>query len=286
MGDERQLLHRADVARAARRPVDHHGPAHLEVRRRRAEARRSRRQSARRSGTWTFSVDQPFNPSNLASFVPVAGLGASVRDRQPRETADVIRRTCMSNYLRRRRVEAGRRRDAEPRPSLRLSVAWLQPGADARLEGPKYGIRLSRRRARRRAWRRSSISTSAATRTTSVRASASRGTCSNDDEDRRARGLWHLLQPDEHCRSPRRRWQNFRQPTAIIANPTYPDPYGGRDPLTFVQPRRQNIAVEANDLENLAVGGLHRRHVAGAHLRARDPRRRRLQQDDEGPDGD
>ena len=31
---------------------------------------------------------------------------------------------------------------------------------------------------------------------------------------------------------------NFRQPTATIANPTYPDPYGGRDPITFVSTAR------------------------------------------------
>lgn len=45
--------------------------------------------------------------------------------------------------------------------------------------------------------------------------------------------------------------QPFRQLNAVIANPTYPDPYGGRDPLTFVSAGVQNIAVSANDLENL-----------------------------------
>jgi len=45
--------------------------------------------------------------------------------------------------------------------------------------------------------------------------------------------------------------QNFRQFTATIANPTYPDPYGGRDPIAFVSTGVQNIAVQANDLENL-----------------------------------
>ena len=45
--------------------------------------------------------------------------------------------------------------------------------------------------------------------------------------------------------------QNFRQLNATIANPTYPDPYGGRDPIAFVATGVQNIAVQANDLENL-----------------------------------
>ena len=44
---------------------------------------------------------------------------------------------------------------------------------------------------------------------------------------------------------------NFRQPTAIIPNPTYPNPYGGRDPVSFVSTAPQNIATMANDLENL-----------------------------------
>jgi hypothetical protein len=45
--------------------------------------------------------------------------------------------------------------------------------------------------------------------------------------------------------------QNFRQPNATITNPTYPDPYGGRDPFTFVSTAPQNITVNANDMENL-----------------------------------
>src|ERR1043165_935197 len=44
---------------------------------------------------------------------------------------------------------------------------------------------------------------------------------------------------------------NYRQPTAIITNPTYPDPYGGRDPLTFVSTAPANISVMADNLENL-----------------------------------
>jgi hypothetical protein len=56
--------------------------------------------------------------------------------------------------------------------------------------------------------------------------------------------------------------QNYRQLNATIANPTYPDPYGGRDPISFVSSGVQNIAVEANDLQNLKsaayTGGLSR----------------------------
>jgi hypothetical protein len=70
--------------------------------------------------------------------------------------------------------------------------------------------------------------------------------------------------------------QNFRQLNATIANPTYPDPYGGRDPISFVSTGVQNIAVEANDLENLQsaayTGGMSRQlgaalaiHVDGVY---------------------
>ncbi len=45
--------------------------------------------------------------------------------------------------------------------------------------------------------------------------------------------------------------QNFRQISVIIANPTYPDPYGGRDPVSFVSTAPQNIATQSNNLENL-----------------------------------
>jgi hypothetical protein len=42
---------------------------------------------------------------------------------------------------------------------------------------------------------------------------------------------------------------NFKQLSVTIANPTYPDPYGGRDPKTFVSTAPQNIVVNANNLK-------------------------------------
>ena len=42
---------------------------------------------------------------------------------------------------------------------------------------------------------------------------------------------------------------NFKQLSLTIANPTYPDPYGGRDPKTFVSTAPQNIQVMRNDLK-------------------------------------
>ncbi len=43
---------------------------------------------------------------------------------------------------------------------------------------------------------------------------------------------------------------NFRQASISISNPAYPDPYGGRDPLTFASTAPQNISIVDNDLEN------------------------------------
>jgi hypothetical protein len=44
---------------------------------------------------------------------------------------------------------------------------------------------------------------------------------------------------------------NYRQPSANIPTPPYPDPYGGRDPLSFVSTAPANIATMADNLENL-----------------------------------
>ena len=43
---------------------------------------------------------------------------------------------------------------------------------------------------------------------------------------------------------------NFRQASITITNPSYPDPYGGQDPLRFVSTAPQNVNILANDLEN------------------------------------
>jgi hypothetical protein len=44
---------------------------------------------------------------------------------------------------------------------------------------------------------------------------------------------------------------SLQQASVVIANPSYPDPYGGQDPLRFVSAAPQNITILSNDLENL-----------------------------------
>jgi carboxypeptidase family protein len=43
---------------------------------------------------------------------------------------------------------------------------------------------------------------------------------------------------------------NFRQAAISISNPSYPDPYGGRDPLSFASTAAQNISIVDNNLKN------------------------------------
>ena len=44
--------------------------------------------------------------------------------------------------------------------------------------------------------------------------------------------------------------QNLLQTNITIRNPTYPDPYGGRDPLTFASTAPPNLTIVANDIRN------------------------------------
>lgn len=56
---------------------------------------------------------------------------------------------------------------------------------------------------------------------------------------------------------------NFRQTAISISNPSYPDPYGGLDPLSFASTAPQNISIVDNNLKNpkviAASGGLSQR---------------------------
>ena len=268
MGHERQLLHasrsRASCATTCRsRPAQHTWKFGAG-----AQSSPITATTGPSLGTWTFTVDQPFNPANLASFVPLPGSVTPVLDAATSLKLPTFTPERHVGLLRGRRMEAGRRRHAEPGPSLRLSGQGVQPGADARSRRTRCTIRCSRRRARRRAWRRSShFSTSAATRTTSARGSASRGTCSNDSKTV-VRADYGLYYNPMNLQITSAELQNFRQPTAIIANPTYPDPYGGRDPSDVrVDRRRRTSQVHGRRSREPAVGGLHRRRLAGARPR-------------------
>jgi len=44
--------------------------------------------------------------------------------------------------------------------------------------------------------------------------------------------------------------QNLLQTNIVIRNPTYPDPYGGKDPVVFASTAPPNITIVANDIRN------------------------------------
>jgi len=200
-------------------------------------------------GTWTFSVDQPFNPSNLASFVPVAG---SVRQfstgnlvKLPTFTPNV-----MSNYY----VEDEWKPAAGMTLNLGLRYDYQFHGFNQGLtldsKDPVYGIPLF------------PTSGTPASLAPLVHFDK-RGDKNNfgprvgfawdvrNDTKTVVRGDYGIYYNPMNLQITSAELANYRQPTAIITNPTYPDPYGGRDPLTFVSTAPANISVMADNIENL-----------------------------------
>jgi carboxypeptidase family protein len=201
------------------------------------------RQSIRKAqGTWTFSVDQPFNPSNLASFVPLPGsvsqftaallnvplyapnvLWDTYVEDEWKPRAGVTLNLGLRYEYQAKVFNQGRDlNDKEIFPTTGTPTS-LAPLVDFSKRGDKnnFGPRLGF------AW--------------DVR---------NDGKTvaRAGYGLYYNVMNTQLELS---EIQNYRQLNAVIANPTYPDPYGGRDPISFVSAGVQNIAVQANDLENL-----------------------------------
>jgi len=210
------------------------------------------RQSIRKAqGTWTFSVDQPFNPSNLASFVPVPGSVSQFTAallNVPLYAPNVLWDTYVEDEWKPRAgvtLNLGLRYEYQAKvynqgrdlndknifpttgtPTSLAPLVDFSKRGDKNNFGPRLGL----------AW--------------DVR---------NDGKTvaRAGYGLYYNVMNTQLELS---EIQNYRQLTATIANPTYPDPYGGRDPFAFVSAGVQNIAVQANDLQNLQsaayTGGL------------------------------
>ena len=172
------------------------GHAHLEVRRRRARSSPMPATTARRSARGRSPSISRSTRHNLASFVPVPGSVTQFATGNLRQAADSTRRTSC-RILRRRRVEAGGRRDAEPRAcATTISGTVFNQGLTLDLEGSSrhpdlpddgHGASLAplvdfdeaRRQEQRRSARRLRVGRA------------------QRRQDRRARRLRHLLQPDE-----------------------------------------------------------------------------------------
>src|SRR5262245_47450036 len=226
------------------------------------------RQSIRKQqGIWVFNQDQPFNPSNLSSFVPIPGSVTqftsallNVALYAPNQLWDTyvedewkpatgVTLTLGLRYEYQGKVfNQGRDLNDKtifPTTGTPTSLAPLvdfSNRGDKNNFGPRAGL----------AW-----------------------DLKNDGKTV-VRAGYGLYYNPMNTQSELSEIQNYRQLTATIANPRYPDPYGGVDPFSFVAATPQNIAVEANDLENLQssayTGGVSRQlgaalaiHVDGVY---------------------
>jgi hypothetical protein len=199
-------------------------------------------QSIRTSnGTWTFNADQGFNPNNLSSFVPLPG---SVRQF----TAALLNVALYApNVLWDTYVED----EWKPASGVTLNL------------GVRYDYQAKVFDQGRNLNDASIFPTSGtATSLAPLLDFSKRGDKNNFGP--RAGLAWDLRNNGKtvvragygiyynpmNTQAELSEIQNYRQLTATIANPTYPDPYGGQTPLAFVSTGVQNIAVEANNLQN------------------------------------
>ncbi|HTI43909.1 MAG TPA: carboxypeptidase regulatory-like domain-containing protein [Vicinamibacterales bacterium] len=200
-------------------------------------------------GTWTFAADQPFNPTNLGSFVPVAG---SVRQFA---TGNLVKLpTYTPNVLTNFYAEDEWKPTAGITLNLGLRYDYqfyaFNQGLTLDSKDKKYGIPLF-------------PTTNTAASLAPLVHFEKRGDKDNigprvgfawdvrNDTKTVVRADYGIYYNPMNLQITSAEVNNFRQPTATIANPTYPDPYGGRDPITFVSTAPQNIQVMADDLENL-----------------------------------
>jgi len=199
-------------------------------------------------GTWSLNQDQPFNPENLASFVPLPGtvtqfatgnlvklptyspnvLAAWYVEDEWKPVAGVTFNLGLRYDYQFKIFNQGLTLDSKDHRGLPIfpttgTSQSLAPLVDFSKRGDKnnFGPRVGF------AW-----------------------DLRNDGKTvvRADYGIYYNpmnIQPQSGERN------NFRQPTANIANPPYPNPYGGRDPISFVSTAPQNIQTMADDLENL-----------------------------------
>ncbi len=193
-------------------------------------------------GTWTFGADQPFDPNQLASFVPLPGSvtqfasGALLPlpvynpnvmwDGYVEDEWRVISNLTLHLGLRYEYQAKVFNQDIDlndrnifPTTGTPTEIPFVDfsKRGDRDNFGPRVGV----------AWDITGTGRSV------------------------ARAGYGIYYNPMNIQLKAAELENYRRPTATLANPSYPDPYGGRDPLTFVSTAPQNITINANDLENL-----------------------------------
>src|SRR5258706_3145207 len=198
--------------------------------------------------TCTFSIDQPFAPTELSSFVPVAG---SLRQFSTGNLVNLP--TYTPNVLSNVYVEDEWKPGAGVTLNLGLRYDYqfyaFNQGMSLDAKDPKGSVIFP--------------TTGTPTSLAPLVDFSHRGDKNNfgprvgfawdvrQDSKTVVRADYGIYYNPMNLQITSGELANFRQPTATIANPTYPDPYGGRDPISFVSTAPAYIAAEANNLENL-----------------------------------
>jgi carboxypeptidase family protein len=189
-------------------------------------------------GSWTFAVDQPFNPANPAS---VAGLRNA--------TLFTASFPSIDRHLPNKYISAYIQDEWRPVSNVTLNIGLryqYQKGFNQQLDindktmfpttgtitqipfvdfasrgdtnnlGPRLGL----------AWDVSSTGKSV------------------------ARAAWGIYYNPVFTSDWRNEQTNYRQTAISISNPSYPDPYGGRSPSAFASTAPQNIGIMDNNIQN------------------------------------
>ena len=182
-------------------------------------------------GVWTFAADQPFNPSDTASLAALKGATQYTASFPP--VAQDLPTKWFQAYVQddwhigpRLTLNVGLRYDLQYdsfNQNLDLStfpkpIPYIDPASRGDLNNlqPRAGF----------AWDLTGSGRSV------VRAAA---------------GLYNRYQWNGVFNAER---QNLLQTNINIRNPTYPDPYGGRDPADFASTAPPNITIVSDDIRN------------------------------------
>jgi hypothetical protein len=189
-------------------------------------------------GSWTFSTDQPFNPSNSAS---VAALKNATLFTASFPNIDRhLPNKYMSTYI-----------EDEWRPvsnvTLNLGLRYqYQKGFNQQLDINDKTM----------------FPTTGTIRQIPFVDFASRGDKNNfgprlglawdvtNNGKSVVRAAYGLYYNPVFTSDWRNEQTNYRQTAISISNPSYPDPYGGKDPVTFASTAPQNIGIMDNNLQN------------------------------------